>query len=73
MTSLKTRKILFDKSQLPDYFRPYDCQAPPPKFLLAARMFALYLIMPGYNLQISSENQFITDFALFPTPAGRSP
>lgn len=23
---------------------------------------------PGYNLQISSENQFITDFALFPNP-----
>ena len=23
---------------------------------------------PGYNLQISAENQFITDFALFPTP-----
>ena len=24
---------------------------------------------PGYNLQISAENQFITDFALFPNPA----
>ncbi len=23
---------------------------------------------PGYNLQISAENQFITDFALFPNP-----
>ena len=23
---------------------------------------------PGFNLQISSENQFITDFALFPNP-----
>ena len=22
----------------------------------------------GYNLQISAENQFITDFALFPNP-----
>ena len=25
---------------------------------------------PGYNLQISSENQFITGFALFPNPTG---
>ena len=24
---------------------------------------------PGYNLQISAENQFITDFALFPNPS----
>ena len=24
---------------------------------------------PGYNLQISAENQFITDFAMFPNPA----
>ena len=24
---------------------------------------------PGYNLQIATENQFITDFALFPNPA----
>jgi transposase len=24
---------------------------------------------PGYNLQISTENQFITDFSLFPNPA----
>ena len=23
---------------------------------------------PGYNLQISAENQFMTDFALFPNP-----
>ena len=23
---------------------------------------------PGYNLQIGTENQFITDFALFPNP-----
>ncbi len=23
---------------------------------------------PGYNLQISAENQFITDFMLFPNP-----
>ena len=23
---------------------------------------------PGYNLQISAENQFITDFALYPNP-----
>lgn len=23
---------------------------------------------PGYNLQIATENQFITDFALFPNP-----
>ena len=23
---------------------------------------------PGYNLQISAENQFITDFSLFPNP-----
>lgn len=27
---------------------------------------------PGYNLQISTENQFITDFALFPNPTTHS-
>jgi len=26
---------------------------------------------PGYNLQIGTENQFITDFGLFPNPGGR--
>ena len=26
------------------------------------------LTKPGYNLQIATENQFITNFALFPTP-----
>ena len=25
---------------------------------------------PGYNLQIGTENQFITDFGLFPNPGG---
>ena len=26
------------------------------------------LTKPGYNLQIATENQFITNFALFPNP-----